>query len=42
VYPDLFKAGATFAGVPFGCFATTGGSEWYSECANGQIIRTAQ
>jgi len=20
-YPDVFKAGAAFAGVPFGCFA---------------------
>lgn len=42
VYPDVFKAGASFAGVPFACFATTNGSEWNSECANGQIIRTPQ
>ncbi|GIJ25163.1 hypothetical protein Vqi01_03250 [Micromonospora qiuiae] len=42
LYPDVFAAGAAFAGVPFGCFATTGGSEWNSECANGQIIRTPQ
>jgi poly(hydroxyalkanoate) depolymerase family esterase len=41
-YPDVFKAGAAFMGVPFGCFATTGGSTWNSECANGQIIRTPQ
>ncbi|MEV1289687.1 PHB depolymerase family esterase [Micromonospora sp. NPDC049679] len=41
-YPDVFKAGAAFAGVPFGCFATTGGSTWNSECANGQVIKTAQ
>jgi poly(hydroxyalkanoate) depolymerase family esterase len=41
-YPDVFKAGAAFAGVPFGCFATTDGSMWNSQCANGQIIRTAQ
>jgi acetylxylan esterase len=41
-YPDVFRAGAAFAGVPFGCFATTNGSEWNSECANGTIIRTAQ
>ena len=26
-YPDVFKAGAAFMGVPFGCFATTDGSE---------------
>ena len=25
-YPDVFKAGAAFMGVPFGCFATTDGS----------------
>jgi len=42
LYPDVFKAGAAFAGVPFGCFATTDGSTWNSQCANGQIIRTAQ
>ncbi|AVT33114.1 MULTISPECIES: PHB depolymerase family esterase [unclassified Plantactinospora] len=41
-YPDVFTAGAAFAGVPHSCFATTGGSTWNSECANGQIIRTAQ
>ncbi|MGW1058236.1 extracellular catalytic domain type 1 short-chain-length polyhydroxyalkanoate depolymerase [Micromonospora rubida] len=42
LYPDVFAAGAAFAGVPFGCFATTNGSEWNSECANGQITRTPQ
>ncbi|MFF3857032.1 PHB depolymerase family esterase [Micromonospora sp. NPDC002575] len=42
LYPDVFAAGAAFAGVPFGCFATTNGSEWNSECANGQLTRTAQ
>ncbi len=42
VYPDVFAAGAAFSGVPFGCFATTNGSEWNSECANGQITHTPQ
>ncbi|MFF5105786.1 PHB depolymerase family esterase [Streptomyces sp. NPDC000134] len=42
VYPDVFAAGAAFAGVPFGCFATTDGSEWNSACANGTVIRTPQ
>ncbi|PZG15011.1 esterase [Micromonospora craterilacus] len=42
LYPDVFAAGAAFAGVPFGCFATTNGSEWNSECANGQVVRTPQ
>ncbi|MEU0880954.1 PHB depolymerase family esterase [Lentzea sp. NPDC005914] len=41
-YPDVFKAGAAFAGVPFACFATTNGSEWNSQCANGQLIKTPQ
>ncbi|BCL18013.1 extracellular catalytic domain type 1 short-chain-length polyhydroxyalkanoate depolymerase [Micromonospora sagamiensis] len=42
LYPDVFSAGAAFSGVPFGCFATTDGSEWNSQCANGQVIRTPQ
>ncbi|MEU7994782.1 PHB depolymerase family esterase [Micromonospora sp. NPDC049060] len=42
LYPDVFSAGAAFSGVPFGCFATTNGSEWNSECANGQVVRTPQ
>ncbi|MFF9128474.1 PHB depolymerase family esterase [Streptomyces sp. NPDC014889] len=41
-YPDVFKAGAAFMGVPFGCFATTDGSEWNSACAGGTVIRTPQ
>ncbi|NGY65151.1 PHB depolymerase family esterase [Lentzea sp. NEAU-D13] len=41
-YPDVFNAGAAFAGVPAGCFATTNGSEWNSECANGTLLRTPQ
>jgi hypothetical protein len=41
-YPDVFAAGAAFAGVPFACFATTDGSMWNSACANGQVSRTPQ
>ncbi|KUO19457.1 esterase [Streptomyces dysideae] len=41
-YPDVFAAGAAFSGVPFGCFATTDGSEWNSACANGTVTRTPQ
>jgi acetylxylan esterase len=41
-YPDVFKAGAAFMGVPFGCFATTDGSMWNSACANGTIVKTPQ
>jgi poly(hydroxyalkanoate) depolymerase family esterase len=39
-YPDVFAAGAAFAGVPFGCFATTDGSEWNSACSGGTVLRT--
>jgi poly(hydroxyalkanoate) depolymerase family esterase len=42
LYPDVFAAGAAFAGVPFGCFATTDGSEWNSDCAGGQITHTPE
>ncbi len=41
-YPDVFKAGAAYMGVPFGCFATTDGSQWNSQCAQGQISKTPQ
>jgi poly(hydroxyalkanoate) depolymerase family esterase len=41
-YPDVFKAGAAFMGVPFGCFATTDGSQWNAQCAQGKIIKTPQ
>ena len=41
-YPDVFKAGAAFMGVPFGCFATTDGSLWNTACAQGQITKTPQ
>jgi acetylxylan esterase len=41
-YPDVFKAGAAFMGVPFACFATTDGSLWNTACANGQVSKTPQ
>jgi acetylxylan esterase len=41
-YPDVFKAGSAFMGVPYHCFATTDGSLWNTACANGQIIMTPQ
>ncbi|MBE1493068.1 endo-1,4-beta-xylanase [Amycolatopsis lexingtonensis] len=41
-YPDVFAAGSAFMGVPAGCFATTDGSSWNSQCANGQLSKTAQ
>lgn len=39
-YPDVFRAGAAFMGVPFGCFATTDPSGWNSDCADGLISKT--
>jgi acetylxylan esterase len=39
-YPDVFKAGSAYAGVPFGCFA--GADSWSTACATGQIDRTGQ
>ncbi|GGO21988.1 hypothetical protein GCM10010116_44310 [Microbispora rosea subsp. aerata] len=41
-YPDVFKAASAFMGVPAGCFATTDGSTWNSQCSSGQSIKTAQ
>lgn len=41
-YPDVFKAGAAFMGVPFACFATTPPNTWNSECANGTVAHTPQ
>ncbi|MET8984627.1 PHB depolymerase family esterase [Nonomuraea wenchangensis] len=43
VYPDLFKAGASFMGVPFNCFA--GASDYppgSSRCTGGSMDRTPQ
>ncbi|WP_422755866.1 PHB depolymerase family esterase [Micromonospora sp. WMMD708] len=42
VYPDVFNAGVSSSGVPFGCFATTNGSEWNSDCSGGRIVKTPQ
>jgi acetylxylan esterase len=38
-YPEVFTAGAAFAGVPFGGFATETGS-WNDDCAQGKLTRT--
>jgi poly(hydroxyalkanoate) depolymerase family esterase len=39
-YPELFRAGAAFAGVPFGCFA--GPDRWNGNCADGKTTKSAQ
>jgi poly(hydroxyalkanoate) depolymerase family esterase len=41
-YPDVFSAASAFSGVPAGCFATTDGSLWNSQCAGGNVIKTDQ
>jgi poly(hydroxyalkanoate) depolymerase family esterase len=41
-YPDVFAAASAFSGVPAGCFATTNGSLWNSQCSGGSISKTAQ
>lgn len=39
-YPDLFKAGSAFAGVPYACFS--GAGMWNNECAGGTKSMSAQ
>ncbi|MDT7786661.1 MAG: acetylxylan esterase [Pseudonocardiales bacterium] len=41
-YPDVFSAGSAFSGVPAGCFATTNGSLWNSQCSGGNLQKTPQ
>jgi len=41
-YPDVFKAGAAFMGVPFGCFFTGTVRGWNTACAQGQVSNTPQ
>jgi acetylxylan esterase len=43
VYPDVFKAGAEFSGVPAGCWAVNDpGGGWSQPCALGQVSYTPQ
>ena len=44
VYPDIFKAGSSFAGVPAGCWAVgaTADGTWSSQCAGGSVSHTPQ
>lgn len=44
VYPDVFKAGAEFSGVPAGCWAASysASNEWSGPCAGGMVTHTAQ
>jgi poly(hydroxyalkanoate) depolymerase family esterase len=40
-YPDVFKAGAAYMGVPYHCFFTGTVDGWNSQCADGQVSMTA-
>ncbi|MEU7482254.1 PHB depolymerase family esterase [Lentzea sp. NPDC042327] len=42
VYPDVFKAGAAFMGVPFNCFANAADYPPGGKCTNGTMNRTPQ
>lgn len=43
VYPDVFKGGVEFSGVPAGCWAVNDpDGQWSSPCANGEVTHTAQ
>ncbi len=43
LYPDVFKAGAAFMGVPFGCFANAADyPPSTSQCTTGQLDLTPQ
>jgi poly(hydroxyalkanoate) depolymerase family esterase len=43
VYPDVFKAGAEFSGVPAGCWSVSDpNGQWSAPCASGQVTHTAQ
>ncbi|MFI9325182.1 PHB depolymerase family esterase [Kitasatospora aureofaciens] len=41
-YPDVFKAGAAFMGVPDHCFYTGSVRGWNGPCAGGQVSMTPQ
>lgn len=47
-YPDVFKAGSVYSGVPDGCFYVAGAVAgqatpgWNNQCAQGTLTKTAQ
>lgn len=43
LYPDVFKAGAEFSGVPAGCWSVSYSAtiQWSGPCAGGQVTHTA-
>ena len=42
-YPDVFKGGSEFAGVPAGCWSVNDpDGQWSGPCAGGQVTHTAK
>jgi poly(hydroxyalkanoate) depolymerase family esterase len=41
-YPDVYKAGSAFMGVPYYCFFTGEVGGWNGDCGSGRISKTAQ
>ena len=41
LYPEVFRAGVAFAGIPYTCFANSGESLWNNKCSSGAISKTA-
>jgi poly(hydroxyalkanoate) depolymerase family esterase len=43
-YPDVFKAGAAYAGVPFACYAQgdVDSLGWNTNCAQGKVMMTGK
>ncbi|MEU9045997.1 MULTISPECIES: PHB depolymerase family esterase [unclassified Kitasatospora] len=41
-YPDVFKAGAAFMGVPYHCFHTGTVRGWNADCAQGKVSMSPQ
>src|SRR5690606_23636174 len=43
VYPDVFKAGVAFSGVPAGCWSQNNpDGQWSAPCAGGEVTHTAE
>jgi len=44
IYPEIFKGGAEFSGVPAGCWAASysASNQWSGPCAGGQVSKTGQ
>jgi acetylxylan esterase len=39
-YPEMFKAGIAYSGVPAGCFYTGTVDGWNSSCSQGLLVET--